>query len=72
MDMGRGEERVRFMERVTETDITTCKIHSQWAFAVWLRKQTGALYQPNGVDGEGDGRELQNGGDICIPMTDLC
>ena len=60
------------MERVTETDITTCKIHSQWAFAVWLRKQTGALYQPSGVDGEGDVRELQNGGDICIPMTDLC
>ena len=22
--------------------------------------------------GEGDGREVQEGGDICIPMADLC
>ena len=34
--------------------------------------QTGALYQPRGVSGEGDGREVQKGGDICIPMADLC
>ena len=33
--------------------------------------QTGALYQPRGVDGEGDG-EVQKGGDICIPMADSC
>ena len=38
MDMGRGEERVRYMERVTETYITICKIDSQWEFSVWLRK----------------------------------
>ena len=23
-------------------------------------------------DGEGDGREVQKGGDICIPMADSC
>ena len=23
-------------------------------------------------DGEGDGREIQKGGDICIPMADSC
>ena len=23
-------------------------------------------------DGEGDGREFQKGGDICIPMADSC
>ena len=34
--------------------------------------QTEALYQPRGVDGEGDGREVQAEGDICIPMADLC
>ena len=34
--------------------------------------QTGALYQPRWVGGEGDGREVQKGGDICIPMADLC
>ena len=32
-----------------ETHITICKIERQWEFAVWLRKQTGALYQPRGV-----------------------
>ena len=34
--------------------------------------QTGALYQPRGQDGEGDEREAQKGGDICIPMADSC
>ena len=38
MDMGRGEERVRRMERVTRKHITICKIDSQGEFAVWLRK----------------------------------
>ena len=32
--------------------------------------QTGALYQPRGV-GWG-GREVQKGGDLCIPMADSC
>ena len=34
--------------------------------------QTGALYQPWGWDGEGDGREAQRGGDVCTPMADSC
>ena len=34
--------------------------------------QTEALYQPRGVSGEGGGREVQKGGDICIPMADSC
>ena len=25
-----------------------------------------------GWDGEGDGREVEKGGDICIPMADSC
>ena len=32
--------------------------------------QTGALCQPRGW--EGDGKEVQKGGDICIPMADSC
>ena len=32
--------------------------------------QTGALYQPRGGDGEGVGREVKKGGEICIPITD--
>ena len=34
--------------------------------------QTEAVYQPRGVGGEGDGREVQEGGDICIPMAHSC
>ena len=34
--------------------------------------QAEALYQPRGWDGEGDGREVQNGGVMCIPMADSC
>ena len=32
--------------------------------------QTGALYQSRGVGCSR--RQVQNGGDICIPMTDSC
>ena len=70
MDMGKGEESVRCMERVTWKLTFICKIDSQWEFS--QETQTGALYQPRGVDGEGDGRELQNGGDICILTNDSC
>ena len=71
MDMGRAEERVRSMERVTETYITTCKIDNQWEFAVWLRKLKQRLcINRDGWEGEGDGREFQRRGDICIPMAD--
>ena len=74
MDMGRGEERVRCMERVTgKLNITICKIDSQREFAVWLRKlKQGLGINLEGWDGEGDGREGQKGGDICIPMADSC
>ena len=34
--------------------------------------QTGALYQPRGGNGEGDEREVQKGGGICISMLDSC
>ena len=59
-------------ESNTETYVTTCKIDSQRELAVWLRKLKGALYQPRGWDGDGDGREVQKGGDICILMADSC
>ena len=34
--------------------------------------QTGALRQPRGVVWEGDGKEAEEGGDVCIPMADSC
>ena len=51
----------------------TYKIDSQWDFAVWLRKlKQGLCINLEGWDGEGDGREVYKGGDICIPMADSC
>ena len=66
MDMGRGEERERYGKRNMETCIATCKIDSQWEFAVWLRKvKQGLFINLEEWDGEGDGRELLKGG-VCI------
>ena len=56
-----------------ETCITICKIDSQEEFAVWLRKLNQELcINPEGWDGVGDRREVQKGGDICIPIADSC
>ena len=50
-----------------ETYITICKIDSQREFALRLRKlKQGLCSDLEGWDGEGDGREFQKGGDICI------
>ena len=55
-----------------ETYITIYKIDSQREFAVWLRKlKQGLCINLDGWDGEGDGREFQKVGDICIRMADL-
>ena len=77
IDMGRGEERERYME----TYIAICKIDSQWEFAVWLRKlKPGLCINLEGWGGEGGSltvtsslfhflvssfNEVQKGGDIC-------
>ena len=69
----RGEEGETFGKSNTETYITICKINSQREFAVWLKKlKQGLCINLVGWDGEGDGREVQNRGDICIPMSDSC
>ena len=40
---------------------------------ILLRKlQQGLCINLEGWDGEEDGRELQKGEDMCIPMGDLC
>ena len=58
-------------ESNTETYITMCKIDSQREFAVWLRNSNRGSVS-NLWDGAGDWREVQKGGDICIPMADSC
>ena len=56
-----------------ETEIAICKIGCQQEFAVCLRKlKQGLCINLEGWDGEGDGREAQKGGDICLPMADSC
>ena len=48
-----------------------CKIDRQWEFAVYLRKpKQGLCTNLDGWNGAGDGREVQKGRDICIPMAD--
>ena len=63
------------LEPITERSkslfyITICKIDSQGEFAVWLRKlKQGFCINLEGWDREGDGREVQKGGDIWVPMA---
>ena len=62
-----------YAESSVETYTTICKIDSQWEFAVWLRKfKRGLCINLEGWDGEEDGREVQKGGDVCIPMAYSC
>ena len=61
-----------------ETYIPICKIDSHQEFAVWLRKFKQGLYinleggMGRFMRGEVHEREVQKGGDICIPMADSC
>ena len=65
----RGGEGEMYRKSNMETYITICKIDSQWEFAVCLRKlKTGLYINLEGWDGDGDGREVQEGGDIGRPM----
>ena len=69
----RGGEGEMYGKSNMETYIPICKIDSQREFAVWLRKLKQELcINLEGWDGEGDGREFQKGGGICIPMADSC
>ena len=55
------------------TYIIICKIDSQWEFSVWLRKLKQVLcINLERWDREGDGRVVQKGRDIDIPMADSC
>ena len=69
----RGGEGEMYGKSNMETYITICKIDSQREFAIWLRKlKQGLCISLEGWNKEGDGSQVQKGGDICIPMADLC
>ena len=71
MDMGRGEERMRCMERATWKFTLPHIKQIQQEFAVCLRKlKQGLCINLEVWAGAGDGREIQKGVDICIPMAD--
>ena len=54
-----------------KTYITICKRDSQLRICYMTRKLKQDLCNNlEGWDGEGDGREFQKGGDICISVTD--
>ena len=56
-----------------ETYVIICKVDSQWEFAVCLRELKQQLcINLEGWHGEGDGKEVQEGGDKCIPTADSC
>ena len=61
----RGGEGEMYGKSNTETYMTICKIDSEREFAVCLRKlKQGLCTNLEGWDGEGNGREVQKGGDM--------
>ena len=47
------------------------KTDNQWEFAVWLRElRPGLCNILEGCKGVGGGREVNQGGDTCIPTAD--
>ena len=74
MDMGRGEERVRCMERVIwKLTLPYVKQIANGNLLYVSGNSKQRLYiNLEGWDGAGDGREVQEEGDICILMADSC
>ena len=69
----RGGDGEMYGESDMETYMTICKIDSEREFAVCLRKlKQGLCINLEGWRWEGDGREFQKAGDICIPMAHSC
>ena len=61
------------MERVTWKLTLPYVKYSQQEFTVWLSElKQGLCINLEGLDWEGNGREVQKGGDICTPMADAC
>ena len=71
MDIGKGEEKVRCMERVTwKLTVPYVKQIATGICCMAQETQTGALYQPRGVGWGGRWREVQKVGDVCTSMAD--
>ena len=55
-----------------ETYITIHKIDGNLLYGSGNSNRGSVSINLEGWDREGGGREVQKGGDICIPMADLC
>ena len=59
-----------YEESSMETYITICKIDSQWKFAASFREfRPGLCDNLEEWDEVGSGREVQDRGDMCIPVA---
>ena len=75
MDTVGGEEGEGEMygEHNLATYKAICKIDSQWEFVVCLGEpKQGLCDNPEGWNGEGDGREVWEGGDTGVPTAGSC
>ena len=75
MDMVVGKEGEGEMYGESNMEIfnTICKIDNQWEFAVWLRElKQGFCDNLEVWDEAGDGRDVQEAGDMGIPVADSC
>ena len=67
-------EFIRKMEMKTFAlcNVHICKIDSKWELPVWLRELKLVLCDnEEGWDGVGGRRDIQEGGDICIPVIHM-
>ena len=73
MDVGRGEERVIYVERVTwKLTLIYVKYIANGNFLCLRKLKQELCINLERWDWERDGREVQKGVDICIPMADSC
>ena len=68
-----GRKRVGWREQHGNMNTTICETESQWEFAIWLGELNVVLCNNlERRDRVWGGMEVQEGGDICIPMADSC
>ena len=72
MDMGSGEERVRCMERVTWKPTLPCVKQITNGNFLYGSGNSNRGSASEAWEGEGAEREVQKGGDICMPMAVSC
>ena len=67
------KERVGYMDRVTwKLTLPYVKQIANGNFPFLRKLKQGLYVNVEGWDGDADGRDVQEGGNICIPMADSC